>query len=173
MTEMMRFVGAILVAGCGLWIGLQKTVWYTHRIEALQAFTGAFSVMEWELKNRHTPVPELLERLAQGAKEPVKSFFSGCCALMSHLGDETLEEIWTRAAEQAKLPVTGEELSMIQSLGQVVGRYDEESQRLAIGVTIGQLSDCLTEARAERSKIGRVSGVVGGAAGLLAVILLI
>jgi len=170
---MTRWLGAVLVAGCGLWLGLQRTVWYTRRVGALQGLLEALSLMEWELKERETPVPELLRRLEQGAQGEVRTFFSICGGQLTCLGEQSFGEIWSGAAEQARLPLSREELAMLQGLGPVLGRYDQESQRGAIRRTGAQLATQLEEAREERDRLGRLSGVLGGAAGLLAAILLI
>ena len=169
---MTRWVGGLLVAGCGLWLGLQRTVWYTRRVEALQEILEALSLMEWELKDRDTPLPELMARLERGTRGTLRCFFQDCGSQFSELGAHTFEEIWSGAAERTQFPLSGEEQMLFRGLGQVLGRYDQESQRHAIAQSRAQLAARLEEAREERDRQGRLSGVVGGAVGLLTVLLL-
>ena len=170
---MTRWLGAIWVAGCGLWLGLQRTVWYTRRVETIQGLLEAISLMEWELKDRQTPMPELLRRAEEGSRGSVRTFFAQCGGQMDELGSRSFGRIWTQAAELSQLPLDREDLLILEGLGQVLGRYDQQSQCQALAQGRNRLTRRLEQAREDRDRLGRLSGVLGGAAGLLAVILML
>lgn len=170
---MTRLLGAALVAGCGVWMGLQRTVWYTRRVETLQALLQALSLMEWELAGRETPLPELLRRLERETRGPVQRFFAACGEQLSSLGQSPFGALWEAAEAQVQLPLDREERSVLLEIGQVLGRYDQESQRQAISRSREQLAARLEQARAERERLGRLAGIVGASAGLITVLLLI
>ena len=61
----------------------------------------------------------------------------------------------------------------MRRLGQVLGRYDADSQRRALAEAAAELRALRAEAAEDRRRLGRVYGVLGVAGGLLLVILLI
>ena len=67
----------------------------------------------------------------------------------------------------------GQTLDALEQLGQVLGRYDGDSQRQALAGAVERLEQQRLQAQAQRQRLGRVYGTLGIAAGALLIILLV
>lgn len=170
---MIRLFGAILLAGGAAFLGFTATAQLERRVSALRAMAGALERMERELTFRLTPMPELLDGLAEHTRPPVSCFFSHCRNSMDKLGEKTLSELWDGALDAVPMDLGTEEREVLHELGGVLGCYDGEGQREALAFAQVQLSECLSRAVEERTRLGRVYGALGLTAGAFLVILLL
>lgn len=168
---MLKLTGALLVAGGVSALGFAAAGGLTRRVRTLSALAGALALMERELSFRLTPMPELLERLAERAAPPADALFVYCRAGLDRLGETSLDELWREGLETLSLR-DGERLAL-EHLGAVLGRYDGEGQRAALAEAREELEQALAEAREERSRLGRMYRVVGTAAGTVLAVLLL
>ena len=74
--------------------------------------------------------------------------------------------------EDSPLPLKEEDLQILRETGEVLGRYDGDSQRQAMEGLLARLEENLAEAREEEHRLFRVYVTLGAAAGLFACILL-
>lgn len=170
---MLKLLGSVLLAGGAATLGFSAAAQLERRVRALRTLLGALEVMEREVSFRLTPMPELLSSLAERTPCPVGSFFSHCWSGLEHLGEKRLEEIWDEALEAVPMDLDVEERQVLHELGGVLGRYDGEGQREALALARVQLGGCLVRASEERTRLGRVYGALGLAAGMFLVILLL
>lgn len=170
---MLKLMGALLLAGGAAFLGFSAAARLERRVRALRAFMGALERLERELSFRLTPMPELLAGLSEHTPPPINAFFARCLAGLEHLGEYDLSHVWREALERAPMDLGYEELSVLGELGGILGRYDGEGQREALALTRARLAQCMDSAAEERTRLGRVYGVLGLTAGALLVILLI
>lgn len=168
---MLRLAGALLVAGGMSALGFLAAGELGKRVRALQALLGALELMERELSFCLTPMPELLEGLAKRASPPADGLFAHCREGLVDLGKTSLGALWREGL--AALPLKEGDRLSLESLGEVLGRYDGEGQRAALSQAQAALDRALTEARAERTRLGRVYRVTGTAAGAALAVLLL
>ena len=143
---MTRLLGAALVvAGC-VSLGLCAVAWLDGRVRDLGELAAGLDALQRELGWRLSPLPQALEGAARTGRE---------------------------ALNASSLRLRGEDKALLERLGGVLGRYDGDSQRLALEDAAAGLRTLQGAAADERSRLGRVYGVLGAAAGLLAVILLL
>ena len=169
---MIRWVGVVLVFGGGLWLGLDRAGSRSDRVRTLRGLTAGLEQMERELRDASPPMPALLAA-AEDSAGPASSCFAACRKGLSRLEERPFARQWEEAFRFSGLPLNGEELDQLAALGRVLGRYDQESQRQALARTAELLRRDQAEAREEQRRLGRLDCVLGGAAGLLAAILLL
>lgn len=169
---MMRWLGAVLVVGGGLWLGLGRARWHQSRVRVLRALLLALEQLERELRESARPMPDLLAVLAE-PPGPLQGCFTACRAGLAELEERPFESVWRSAIQGACLPLTAEELEPVLGLGRVLGRYDQESQRKAIQGARPALERNLEQALDDRRRLGRLDCALGASAGLLAAILLL
>ena len=169
---MTRWLGAALVGGGGLWLGLGRARWHQGRVKALRALLLALDQLERDLRETARPMADLLAGLAE-PEGPLRACFTECRAGLADLEARSFEAVWTRAFRRAALPLAEEDLEPVLALGRVLGRYDQESQRKAIQGAGQALGRSLDQALADRARLGRLDCVLGASAGLLAAILLL
>ena len=155
---MIRLAGAALLALGGLGLGLAAVERLTGRVNDLRELERAVETLERELGWRLAPLPEALERAAEGASGRVARFFRLC-------GVECISA--------AQLCLRREDAAVLEELGGVLGRYDGDSQRQALERTAARLGSQLELARERRERLGRLYGILGVSGGLLLVILLL
>lgn len=170
---MLKLVGAVLLAGGAAFLGFSAAAQLERRVKALRAMLGALESLERELSFRLAPMPELLEELTRRTQPPINAFFARCLAGLDTLGEHTLSELWNESLEAVPMNLGPEERQVLRELGGILGRYDGDGQREALALSRTQLSQCLTSAVEERTRLGRVYGVLGLTAGALTVILLL
>ena len=81
--------------------------------------------------------------------------------------------MWRDSLSAVPLRLTEEDQALLDRLGLVLGRYDGDSQRVALEDAAASLRSLQGEASDDRRRLGRVYGVLGMTAGLFLAILLI
>lgn len=169
---MIRWLGTALMFGGGLWLGLDRSRSRRDRLRTLGGLTAGLEQMERELRDVSPPMTALLAA-AEECAGPASGCFAACRKGLSRLEERPFARQWEEAFRSSGLALSGEELDQLAALGRVLGRYDQESQRKALIRTAELLRRDQAEAREEQRRLGRLDCVLGGAAGLLAAILLL
>lgn len=169
---MIHILGAVMVAaGCG-WLGVKQAQKLTARAAALEAMSRALEQMERELTLRLTPLPQLMQELAQRTEPPARTLFAGCRAALEELDHQRFHEAWVQMVHD--LPdFKDEDRRALDTLGQVLGRYDGRGQACAIASVRRELEQLGRSARQDSRRLGRVYRAVGAAGGGFLVILLL
>ena len=107
-----------------------------------------------------------------GTQGPTAAFFRTCRRRFAEGGQESWAESWTEALEQVALPLEEADLRLLQEAGDVLGRYDGESQRQALEGLLRGLEGQAAEAAETSRRLCRVYLALGLAAGLFCLILL-
>ena len=170
---MIRLAGALLAAGGMAWMGWSAARRLARRERILVQLSAALAQMEREISFRLTPMPQLLGELAEDAPGPVGAFFGACRDGLGELGSRSLAEIWRQALLTAPLDLEERALAVLDRLGTVLGRYQEEEVRAALALAAEELAREGELARAEVENRGRMYRVLGLTAGGLLVILLL
>ncbi len=170
---MIRLMGALLTAGGMAWMGWAAARRLSRRMSLLNQLTAALEQMDREISYRLTPMPALLEGLAVGYPGPVGDLFARCRQGMAALGCRSLGQIWRSAVAATPLDLDGQALECLLELGNVLGQYEEEGMRAALGRAIAALTRAEETARAEVEQRGRMYRVLGVTAGGILVILLL
>lgn len=162
---MIRIFGAgLLLAGCG-GFGFLMGVQYRREMGLLKNLLSSLREMEWELKYRLTPLPELcgIAAAASGGRigevylELKKALETGVCSEISGCMNGLLQtmEIPDRPAK------------CLKALGNSLGRYDLEGQLQGLQAVKAQCSGFLEELedhRTERLRCYQTLGLCCGAA---------
>lgn len=170
---MTRLLGAVLVtAGCGS-LGLCGVRRLDGRVRDLGELAAGLDVLQRELGWRLAPLPQALDAAAKAAHGPTAEFFAQCAQGARALEGRSFHQIWTEAAASGALRLAEEDRALLDRLGPVLGRYDGDSQKLALEDGAAGLRSLQGAAADDRRRLGRVYGVLGMTAGLFLAILLI
>jgi len=170
---MLRWLGAILVAGATSAAGLAAIQRLGARVRLLSAFVAALEIMQAEITFNLTPLPELMSILVRRAAPPARPFFLHCARLLKRLGEESFLTLWQKAVSDMGAEWRAGERDVLMDLGAVLGRYDHKAQARALTLARNRMEALLTHAESERARQGRVFGALGAASGLAIVIILI
>ena len=170
---MIRLAGALLAAGGMAWVGFSAARRLARRERTLVQLSAALAQMEREISYRLTPMPQLLGELAENTPGPAGAFFGACRKGLEELGSRSLAEIWHETLLTAPLDLEDRALAVLDRLGTVLGRYQEEEVRAALARAAEDLAREGELARAEAENRGRMYQVLGLTAGGLLVLLLL
>lgn len=157
----MKWLGAVLLVLAGGAAGLGKTAAIRRRIALLEELTALIAHLGTELRQRGTPLPDILEHHRAG-KLPLQLWAKGLRSGQTVL--QTVEP-WLMKLE----PDCGR---VLFDLCAVLGRYDSETQARACDHA-AQLLEGQTEGlRRQLSEKGRLYHTVSLSLGLMAALVL-
>ena len=169
---MWKLVGAVLVAAGSGWLGLSAASGLTRRLRAVQAMISGLELLERELWERGAALPELMAALAQRCSQPAADFFQACAQGCAKLDQVPFGESWRQAVDGLEL-LSPEARAALLPLGEVLGRYEADSQRQALEHARQALEREELRAEEERRRLGRVYQALGLSGGAFLVILLL
>ena len=171
---MLKFIGAILlISGAAVWgfIGAKNL---RDRGDAHAALVSALEIMEHELCDMLTPMPELFAVLRKQSSYPAGKLFENAADRMRDIGAAPFSELWQRAVvETGELMLNDRELLTLSELGFSLGKYDVHEQRKAIESAVRQFEVYARNAAEERDRNWKSQAFLGVAAGIFAVIILL
>lgn len=169
---MIRALGAMLVAGCGLWLGNHQARQLEQRVQILENLELALEQAGRELELCRTPLPRLFRSLSGSVPWPADGLFAACAEALEREEMAGVPEIW--AAAVARVPgLEREEQRLLEGLGLVLGRYPGPEQEKAIFGVCRGLEQCALRAGEDSRRLGRVYRAMGAAGGGFLVIFLL
>ncbi len=171
---MIKAIGAILLAGGAALIGISASSELTARVRTLAMFCRALEIMRSEIAEMLSPLESILQKLAREMPEPFCGFFSECAEEMKRRGDIPFGIIWKKQlSHNAALTLGAREKEELVSLGNVLGRYSADEQRISIERTLRTLESILTVADSDRKRLGGLYAKLGIICGISVVIVFI
>ena len=171
---MFRLIGAALVIGATGAFGLGSMQRLGARVRVLRGLITAVQTTQSEICDRLTPLPALIAQLAAEATPPVDQFFHRLQGGMAGLGERPFSAIWKQTLEGSPELHLGEgAYALFADLGKTLGRYDIEDQRHVLRYTARRLEGYLEQAEEQRRERGKVHAVLGVAAGVFVVLILL
>ena len=169
---MIRILGGVLTAGVCLWLGDREARQLTARVDTLDSLIRALDWMSWELKQRLTPLPRLMEELGHCAEPPVRPMFQEGSRALVQLEEGSFAQAWEKLSQ--RLPgLSREDRSSLGSLSGVLGRWSGEEQGEAIRSVCRELTRNREQALQDSQRMGKVWRTVGAAGGGFLLILLL
>lgn len=160
----------LLLAGCTAF-GYLRAMGLRQRTDCLEEFRRVLAGLARELSFSLRPMEELLGQAEKGVSLPTADFFRACRRFFLAGGGESWAESWGRAIDRVSLPLEPQDLSLLREAGEVLGRYDGESQRQALDHLLLRLEEQAAQARERAQRLFRVYLTLGVAAGLFGLIL--
>ena len=166
-----RVIGAVfLVTGCG-GVGLMMGFHYRREIRMLRALFASLQEMEWELKYRLTPLPELCGVAAAASEGTLRELYSnlkhrietGVYAEISGCMNQLLQT----------MDIPNSVKKCMKELGKCLGRYDLEGQLQGIEAVKTECQNFLEELEIHRSERLRSYQTLGLCAGVSLVIIFV
>ena len=169
---MMRLMGAVLVAFGAAWLGLTAAEELGRKVRRLEQLSIGLELLERELWERGSPLPQVLEELSLRTGEPASTLFAQCAAACGRLDREPFPDAWRRLVTELE-GLTPEGRAALLPLGEVLGRFEESGLRSALARAGAELTREAELAREDGEKRGRMYQVLGLTCGGLLVILLL
>ncbi len=170
---MIRVIGAILVTAATTSVGLSVVQRLSQRVRILSGLIAALETIQSEIYFNLTPLPLIVEQLAERSAEAVRPFFKTCAVCMRRLEDQSFAALWRHAVLEHQSNFRQAEAQLLADLGGTLGKYDVETQARSIANTRNRLEALRDEAEKERARQGKVYSMLGVMCGLTIVIIFI
>lgn len=165
---MLKLLGSVCIFSGGIlarWLQVSER---RRRWDTLSDLLTALRQMAEEIRMARTPLPDLLEKLAEGKGPAVMVFFQETAKALRR--GEKLETVWQRLS--ADLPLSEQDRRTAEALGREL-HGDEENACKAIALAVYQLAASAEVQARERKTEDRKSAALWYSAAALLVILLI
>ena len=170
---MIRMVGAVLLAMGSAALGFGAVRHLDGRVHDLRQVVVGLETIKRELGWSGKLLPELLEQAGQESKGRPAVFFGLCAQKARRLNGQTFHQVWQQGMEAAQMRLEPVDSAVIEQLGNVLGRYDGESQQQALEQALERLGELQKQAAEQRLRLGKVYGTLGITAGVFLIILLV
>lgn len=170
---MLKLIGGVLILVGTAWWGLDAVGQLRQRAQVLEGLRGALSYLEEELTFRLTPLPRLLEYLAQERNGAVGAFFQDVLQSLEKDPAGGLRPSWRQAMVRQLDMLQEEERQLLVEVGETLGRYDAKAQRQVLLQAIAHLETLRDQAKEETLRLGRVYTAVGFAGGAALILVLL
>ena len=168
---MLHLIGGLFVLAGSAAAGLQMTRQRRRKLEEWTEWLDACRAMERELRCREPTLSELLGYLSRHTRGPVQRHFSACQEGLSALGSHPFSFIWQESLNDSGLNLPRQEQERFLRLGDILGRYDRETQCAALTRITVESEDLFRRAQGEQPRQNRLYMTLSVAGGMLLVIL--
>lgn len=171
---MLRIACAIMITASCMYMGFAKNRELLREINITSDFLKALCEMSLNIKNRLTPVFELV-RSGIKNKDSTGVFFQKLYSMLKSTNNKRLSELWSEAVYECfKDDVKDRALfSALCEIGECLGRYDEESQIKELDMAYEKLSLIIREQKVRYDKGKKVYLSVYTSAGIILSIILL
>ena len=170
---MTRWVGAALLLAGSSALGGWAVAQLRGRVRDLQGLTAGLEAMDRALSTSLAPLDQMLQEAEACAGQRPAQFFRSCRKRIPDLDGRPFAQLWDKALGETPLRLDDADLTVLRQLGNVLGRYDSDSQAAALEQAAQRLSLHQTEAEERQGRLGRVYGTLGVACGLFLSIMLL
>lgn len=168
---MLRLMGGFCVLSGSVAAGLRLTLRRRRGLEEWTELLDACRTMERELRCREPTLPELLDTLSRCTGGPVRRHFAACQQGLVHLDSRPFSAIWRESLSDSGLDLPRQDREQFRGLGDILGRYDRETQCAALTRLAEESAERLRRARERQPGRNRLYMTLSAAGGMLLVIL--
>lgn len=143
---------------------------YKYRLEELKEIKNSLNVFKSKIKFTYDPIAEIFEEIAKNTSKNVSQLF---IMARENMNNETASLAWENAVDKAKGNFNKEDKQTLKTLSKLLGITDTEGQISQIEITETFLDKQIRQAEEEKNKNEKLYNKLGGAIGLVIVIILI
>ena len=169
---MMIVKGILLLSLLGVcsYMGIAMAGKFRLRLNQLQDFKKALTLLQTKMKYTYQPIPEIFAQIGQTMPEPVGNIFLVSSQQMENL---TAQQAWEQTVQNARTNLKKEDKQVLLEFGKQLGKTDIEGQESQIALTLTFLENRIEEAKKELEKNAKLYQTLGVVSGLALVIILL
>ncbi|GAB6990425.1 stage III sporulation protein SpoIIIAB [Paenibacillus pini] len=171
---MFKMIGIILILLSGTLAGFHKARQFAARPRQIREMILALQRLETEITYGLTPLPDAMAKMAEQAKEPLRTVWSSASRWMSPLMRLSAQESIQRALNDnwKRTAMRSSEKEILHQLSYTLGTSDRQDQIKHIALAAQQLKHEEASAREDQIKYEKISKSLGLLIGALIVILI-
>lgn len=170
---MIRFMAALLIVGAcsGLGFGMAERV--RQRPRQLRQLQFALSLLQGEIRYRHTPLPSALSTAAARISGPVAEMFTALARGLEAADGQSIALIWEQVRQPPGLGLNLDDRAVLDSLVPVLGCGGVEEQVRQLDLHLEQLRQAEQAAELWRQRNEKMWCYLGVFAGIAIVLILL
>lgn len=171
---MLKLAGSFLVVTASLLYGWRVGRELQEHVGQLVGMKEMLLMLHGEISYARTPLKEAFWQIASQGKEPFSSFLEQAAEGLGGK-EESIGEFWRRLVEQeaGKFYFTGEELGLLERVGENFGYLDVQMQLKNLELYMEQAQVLIENAQKELKDRQKVARALSLMCGLFLVILLV
>lgn len=172
---MLKLMGIVMIIGaCGT-LGLSARQALRRRVTAADAMLLALHLIDSEIAARRTPMPELIETLAEQENSVIRVVFSDLSKRLQEQNGLSLGYQWRACLrdKREQIGLGAQECDILCEAAGWLGRYDAAEQRAGLRVIAQRLQAAREAAQSELQNKGNLYRTCGIALGILVVLVLL
>lgn len=158
-----KFLNIVLIVLVSAYIGINKAKIYSIRVWKLKDLKHGFNIFKTKLEFTYEPVSEIFKEISELVYSDKDNIFKSYVDNMK----EDFENSWNLAVAENSFSLTKEDIQVISSFGNLLGKTDLNGQlnevELANNFLDKQILDA-EESRKKNDKLYKSLGVIGGIA---------
>ena len=172
---MLKWMGILLIIGsCGS-LGMAARDRLHRRVCALASMIAALERIRAEIDGRLTPLPDILQMLADTGDRTQQRLFGEMCERAKDGAGLSLAYHWSSSVRDLadELAFGADETRVLSDASSFLGRYEQSQQLRSLDYTVARLEEYRRNACEELRKRGSVYRTCGVAAGIITVLVLL
>lgn len=170
---MTRIIGFFLVQLAALLYGRGHILEHFRQTGALRSYCDMLEQLQGLLESDGSPMPALFALLSERSSDEAGAFIKQLTRDMDKLGEQRFQNLWDRALSENSDFLDEEAKRDIETLGAVLGRYDNATQLEAINLCREHLRRRLEQRQQTQIQDTRLTLAISASLGLFVGILLI
>ena len=173
MIGYIRYIFLILILASSTSIGFLLSSRYLNRVKELKALSNFINIIQNKIKFTRKPLKEIFLDLSKLEDDTnIKSIFF---SLSKKIDNKKLSDVWNDVIEEEKknLSLKEEDISLLKTLGNTLGKSDVDGQMSGIDLFTELLKVQAQKAEKEKEKNTKMYKSLGAIIGLVIVIVLV
>lgn len=164
----------VIIISCTL-LGVKYGENLRKRVEELNSLLQAVNLMKVHIQYTFTPIPEILEDIANKSNEPLASLFRNISEILFQNAVDSVHEAFTEelSKENHELHLKNDDKSILLDLAKSLGDTDVEGQNNVLSLIEMKLKKQIKSAEIELDKNLKVYRYLGFSIGATIVILIV
>lgn len=172
---MLKLIGSVMVLGSCAALGLNARQNLRRRVAAIDALTLAMELMRSEILCHRSPIPEIVDQLAQSENAIIRTLFTSLQQKLRQENGLSLGYLWRQNLREHrdKLGMGRAACETACAAAEYLGRYDAQEQADGLKRIATRLTAERQAAQSELQEKGNLYRTCGIAVGLLTILALI
>lgn len=169
-----KYIILALLFGVSTYIGNLRARNYINRVIDLKEMKKALNIFSTKIKFTYEPIPKIFKEITFKVNQNIGQVFLSSCNKMEEL-NMNAGEAWNKSLDENKYynNFKKEDINVIKSLGNLLGKVDMEGQVSEIKLVDTLLNTQIDVAEEEKNKYTKMYKMMGVTIGLAIVVILI
>lgn len=165
-----KIITIFMIVAIASMLGNIKAKKYKFRVDELKLIKESLNIFKTKIKFTYEPIPEIFKEISNLTNGNISNMFR-CAFENMKLYNAT--NSWYMAIENVPTNMNKEDLNLIKSLGNLLGKTDKEGQISEIELVEGFTDAQIKKAEVEREKNEKMYRTLGTIAGVAIAIVLL